>query len=99
MALYTDDWHVRGIMDYGKETLIVGSEHDCRFIAKIMVGSGKWGDAWIHPPGSDSGPDYEHEGPFEVYSNTDCHSGERIFISQNILPHDVKPVYWHKFDE
>ena len=99
MSLYTDDWHVRGIMDYGKETSIIGSEKDCRLIAKIMVASDLWGDAWIYPPGSSSDEMNHEKKPYEVYTNIDCHAGERVFISQNILPHDIKPVYWHKFDE
>lgn len=100
MPLYTDDWHVRGIRDYGAETSIVGSEKDCRLIAKIMVASDLWGDAWIYPPGTGF---YESKmkqdgKPYEVYSNTDCHAGERVFVSRHVLPLKVKPVYWHKFD-
>jgi|TARA_R110002012_G_C11633251_1_gene609987 hypothetical protein len=69
MAIYANDWHVQGIVgDAERETLVVGTESDCRFLAKLMVSSGRWDNAWLHPPGSDSGSDYEHEGPLEVYT-------------------------------
>ena len=53
--IYKDDWHVWGITgDAESNTLVVGSESDCRMIAKLLVSSGQWGNAFVYPPGSDS---------------------------------------------
>ena len=66
--IYKDDWHVLGIIgDMEETTLVVGSESDCRMISKLMVSSGQWGDAWVHPPGSNSGV-LPHEPDREVYT-------------------------------
>ena len=54
--IYKNDWHVLGITgDMEATTLIVGSESDCRMIAKLLVSSGQWDNAWVYPPGSYSG--------------------------------------------
>ena len=50
------EWHVLGIVgDVKSTTTVVGSESDCRMICKLMVSSGQWENAWLYPPGSDSG--------------------------------------------
>ena len=75
IVIYKNDWHVLGIVNddegHTEETLVVGSESDCRMISKLMVSSGQWSDAWVHPPGSNSGEDYdgfEPHIPYEVYT-------------------------------
>ena len=74
--MYKNDWHVLGITgDVKATTLVVGSESDCRMIAKLLVSSGQWDNAWVYPPGSYSGADAKirhHDripvGRHEVYT-------------------------------
>lgn len=72
IVIYKNDWHVLGIVgDMEETTLVVGSESNCRMVSKLMVSSGQWSNAWVHPPGSDSGKDYdgfEPHIPYEVYT-------------------------------
>ena len=69
--IYKDDWHVWGITgDAESNTLVVGSESDCRMIAKLLVSSGQWGNALVYPPGSDSDEmaTAKDAHPYEVYT-------------------------------
>ena len=99
IVIYKNDWHVLGIIgDMEETTLVVGSESDCRMISKLMVSSGQWGNAWVHPPGSDSGRDYdgfEPHIPYEVYTVPNL-GGTRGTES-----HSIKWMGWehHIFDE
>jgi hypothetical protein len=72
MAIYENDWHVfpnLGATLRPSTTLVVGSESDCRMIAKLMVSSGQWDNAWVYPPGSDSNEMAIAKGdPYEVYT-------------------------------
>jgi len=95
--IYKNDWHVLGIIGDMKETTtVVGSESDCRMISKLMVSSGEWGDAWIYPPGSDSGEMATRENnPYEVYTVPNL-GGTRGTES-----HSINWMGWehHVFDE
>jgi hypothetical protein len=54
--MVTSHWHLKGIIgDATSECLVVGTEDECTAIANHMIGKGKWGCAWLFPPGSDSG--------------------------------------------
>jgi hypothetical protein len=70
MAVYKNEWHVWGITgDMEDITSVVGSEHNCRMVARLMVSSGQWDNAWIYPPGSNSDETARIPvGPHEVYT-------------------------------
>jgi hypothetical protein len=71
MARIRNNWHVRSGQcsdDYDVNTIVVGSERDCRMIGKLMVSSGQWQNAWVYPPGSDSTELTDRHDPYEVYT-------------------------------
>ena len=103
IVIFKNDWHVKGIGLNGNaiaenvepETLVVGSESDCRMIAKLMVSSGKWEYAGVYPPGSASNTISMPTCPYEVYTVPNL-GGTRGTESDSI-----DWIGWdhHKFDE
>lgn len=65
-----DDWMVCGKQTSSEEmiTSVVGSESDCRMIAKLMVSSETWSDAYLYPPAVFGEYDDAVESPYEVYT-------------------------------
>ena len=108
--LLKHEWHVLGIAGEKKgTTTVVGSESDCRTIAKKMVSTRIWSSAWLYPPGSSSDdipPGSELDGvvlhePFEVYIKRP-YPGEWVFGTAGDcaqLRCDGNWLYHYCFDE
>jgi len=95
-VIYKNDWHVKGNTEnVESETLVVGSESDCRMIAKLMVSSGQWENAGVFPPGSASNTISMPTCPYEVYTVPNL-GGTRGTESDSI---DWIGWEHHKFDE
>ena len=103
IVIYKNDWHVKGVGLNGNaiaenvksQTLIVGSESDCRMISKLMVSSGKWEYAGVYSPGSNSEHPHNTPTPYEVYTVPNL-GGTRGTESDSI---DWIGWEHHKFDE
>lgn len=65
-----DDWLVAGkrVGNQESTTSVVGSESECRTIAKLMVSSGTWSDACLYPPAVFGEYDDAVRSPYEVYT-------------------------------